>query len=122
VGRARRSLINREVQNLRRSMIGLDRSLRRRASMLSQLDGRIERRRKPRTRSGKPLSPKARASLVLQGRYMGYIRQLTPEAEGAGQEGQRGEGNEGGRKAGNGTCSGLGARFEIATRPRKRAT
>jgi hypothetical protein len=46
--------------------------------MLSQLDGRIERRRKPRPASRKPLSAKARASLVLQGRYLGYVRQLKP--------------------------------------------
>jgi hypothetical protein len=46
--------------------------------MLGQLDGRIERRRKPRVLSRKPLSAKARSSLVLQGRYMGYMRQLRP--------------------------------------------
>jgi hypothetical protein len=46
--------------------------------MLGPLNGRIERRRKPRTGSGKPRSAKARASLVLQGRYMGYVRQLKP--------------------------------------------
>jgi hypothetical protein len=56
----------------------LDRSLRRLASMLGQLDGRIERRRKLRARTRRPLSAKARASLELQGRYMGYMRQLKP--------------------------------------------
>ena len=46
--------------------------------MLSQLDGRIERRRKLRVGSRKPLSAKARASLRLQGRYTGYMPQLKP--------------------------------------------
>jgi len=46
--------------------------------MVGQLNGRIERRRKPRVGSRKPLSAKARASLVLQGRYMGFMRQLKP--------------------------------------------
>ena len=49
-------------------------TLRRFAAMLSQLDGRFERRSKPRAASRKPLSAKARASLRLQGRYMGYMR------------------------------------------------
>ncbi len=46
--------------------------------MLGQLDGQIKRRRKPRTGSRRALSAKARASLKLQGRYMGYMRQLKP--------------------------------------------
>ncbi len=70
--------VTKEIRNLRRSLTDVDRSLRRLASMLSQLNGRIERRRKPRAGSRKPLSAKARASLVLQGRYMGYVRQLKP--------------------------------------------
>ena len=73
-----RNGIAREIQSTRRSLRTLDRSLRRLASMLGQLDGRIQRRRKPRVASRKPLSAKARASLVLQGRYMGYMRQLKP--------------------------------------------
>jgi hypothetical protein len=46
--------------------------------MVGQLNGSIERRQKPRPASRRPLSAKARASLVLQGRYMGYMRQLKP--------------------------------------------
>jgi len=46
--------------------------------MVIPLNGRIERRRKSRAGSRKPLSSKARASLVLQGRYMGLMRQLKP--------------------------------------------
>lgn len=67
-----------QIRSARRSLRTLDRSLRRLAWMLGQLDGRIERRRKPRAASRKPLSAKSRASLVLQGRYMGYMRQLRP--------------------------------------------
>ncbi len=73
-----RKTIAKEIRTLRRSIPALDRSLRRLAFMLGQLDGRVERRRKPRAASRKPLSAKARASLVLQGRYMGYMRQLKP--------------------------------------------
>ncbi len=73
-----RKTIAKEIRTIRRSIPALDRSLRRLAFMLGQLDGRVERRRKPRAASRKPLSAKARASLVLQGRYMGYMRQLKP--------------------------------------------
>jgi hypothetical protein len=66
------------IVSLHRSLGALDRSLRRLASMLGQLDGRIERRRKPRAGTRTLRSPKARASLVLQGRYMGFMRQLKP--------------------------------------------
>ncbi len=68
----------RNIRVLRKRLSTFDQSLRRLASMLGQLNGRIERRRKPRTASRRHLSPKARASLVLQGRYMGYMRQLKP--------------------------------------------
>jgi len=70
--------IVRRIRSLRQQLSTFDRSLRRLASIVSQLDGRIERRRKPRAGSRKPLSAKDRASLVLQGRYMGYMRQLKP--------------------------------------------
>ncbi len=66
-----RNGIAREIQNTQRS-------LRRLAFMLGQLDGRVERRRKPRVASRRTLSAKARASLKLQGRYMGYMRRLKP--------------------------------------------
>ncbi len=68
----------RKIRLLRKKLTAFDRSLRRLASMLGQLNGQIDRRRKPRGRSSKPLSGKARASLVLRGRYMGYMRQLRP--------------------------------------------
>ncbi len=71
-----RNVMSKEILTLRRSLSAVDRSLRRFAAMISQLDGRFERRRKPRVASRKPLSAKARASLRLQGRYMGYMRQL----------------------------------------------
>ena len=67
-----------KIHDLRQQLSTFDRSLRRLASMVGQLNGRIERRRKPRTASHRRLSPKARASMVLQGRYMGYVRQLKP--------------------------------------------
>lgn len=76
--RPRRKAIAKEIVTLRRSLGTFDHSLRRLAFMLGQLDGRIERRRKPRVGSGRPLSAKARASLRLQGRYMGYMRRLKP--------------------------------------------
>jgi hypothetical protein len=68
----------RKIHDVRQQLSTFDQSLRRLASMLGPLNGRIERRRKPHTGSRKPLSAKARASLVLQGRYMGYMRQLKP--------------------------------------------
>ncbi len=77
--RRHRSLaVAREIDDVRRTLSSFDRSLRRLASMLSQLDGRIERRRRPRTAARRVLSTKARASLVLQGRYIGYLRHLKP--------------------------------------------
>ncbi len=70
--------VTKELRTLRQSLKITDRSLRRLGFMLGQLDGRVERRRKPRVGSRRPLSAKARASLKLQGRYMGYMRQLKP--------------------------------------------
>jgi hypothetical protein len=64
--------IAREIQTTRRSLRTLDKSLRRLASMLGKVNGKAIGSR---TRH---LSPKARASLKLQGRYMGFMRQLKP--------------------------------------------
>ncbi len=66
-----------EIRALRRALVMLDRSFGRLAPVLSvavSLNGapRGNGRSRPR------LSPKARASLVLQGRYMGFMRQLKP--------------------------------------------
>ena len=65
----------REIENVRRSLELFARSLRHLAPMLSavpHLNGNPKGAGRPR------LSSKARASLVLQGRYMGYMRQLKP--------------------------------------------
>jgi hypothetical protein len=69
-----RSITN-EIASLRRSLKSVDGSLRRLVPLLSSVasngagkTGRVSRHR----------SRKARASLVLQGRYMGYMRQLKP--------------------------------------------
>jgi len=66
-----------EIARLRSSLRGVERSLRRLAPLLSSgtllIGGANGNSRKaPR------LSPRTRASLVLQGRYMGYMRQLKP--------------------------------------------
>jgi hypothetical protein len=69
----------RNIRVLRQQLSTLDQSLRRLASMLGRLNGGIEPRRKPRVGTRRALSSKTRASLVLQGRYMGYMRQLKPK-------------------------------------------
>src|SRR5438093_6704181 len=69
--------IGKEVDRLRGSLKDLDRSLRRRAPFLSGATSTNEASKnngRPRPR----LTAKARASLVLRGRYMGYMRQLKP--------------------------------------------
>jgi len=71
------SRVGKEVKAIRHSLRSLDRSLRRLAPLLTAAakNGSQDEqaRRRPR------LSAKARASLVLQGRYMGYMRQLKPK-------------------------------------------
>ena len=69
--------IARELLMFGRGLRDLNRSIRRLAPMLSvaaSMNGapRANGRSRPR------LSAKARASMVLQGRYMGYMRQLKP--------------------------------------------
>jgi len=56
--------ITREIRTPRRSLGTLDRSLRRPDAMLGQLDGQVERQRRPRGGSRRPLSAMARASLA----------------------------------------------------------
>jgi|SRR5712671_243737 len=65
-----------EIGSLRRSLRSFDRSLRRLVPLLTAVlqNGAQPEKRRPRVR----LSAKARASLVLQGRYMGFMRQLKP--------------------------------------------
>ena len=69
----------RKIRVLREQLATLERSLRGFAPMLNEtlasarVNGAGSGRSRPR------LSAKARASMVLQGRYMGYMRQLKPE-------------------------------------------
>ena len=65
------------VLAVRRSLRTLDRSLRRLVPLLTAAMQNGARPEKPRRRAHP--SRKARASLVLQGRYMGYMRQLKPK-------------------------------------------
>ena len=65
----RSNSIKKQIATIRRSLKTLDRSLNR-LPILVAVDAKDRTRRRPR------LSAKGRASLVLQGRYMGYMRQL----------------------------------------------
>jgi hypothetical protein len=66
-----------ETKALRGSLRSLDRSLRRFVPILTAAI-QIGKAAEPSVR--RPvLSAKARASLVLQGRYMGFVRQLKPK-------------------------------------------
>ena len=69
-------LIGREIRILSRKLIELERGLRRLAPMLSSTVSTNGARKD--NRHSRRLSAKARASMVLQGRYMGYMRQLKP--------------------------------------------
>jgi hypothetical protein len=67
--------VSSELLTLRHTLKAFDRSLRRLTPLLSAeavLNGAPNKNARPR------LTAKARASLVLQGRYMGYMRQLKP--------------------------------------------
>ena len=75
--RRNRSNIPQEFTALRHSLRLLDRSIRRLAPKLSAALS-LKGSRKENGRSRPRLSAKARASLVLQGRYIGYIRHLKP--------------------------------------------
>src|SRR5882672_4310165 len=74
----RQTTITTDILSLRSSLKALDRTLRRLTPALSasmnngKEPSMTPARRRPR------LSAKALASLVLQGRYMGYMRQLKP--------------------------------------------
>ena len=72
-----RHRIGSELQILRHTLKAFDRSLRRLTPLLSAgaaMNGATKQNGPARPR----LSPKARAAMVLQGRYMGYMRQLKP--------------------------------------------
>lgn len=67
-----------EIRAMRRSVSSLDRSIRRLAPMLRAMAvtngaNGAGRRRRPR------LTAKQRAALKIQGRYMGFMRQLRPK-------------------------------------------
>jgi len=69
--------VSNEILSLRQSLKAFDRSLRRLTPLLSAgalLNGSSNAG----GRSRPHLSAKARAVMVLQGRYMGYMRQLKP--------------------------------------------
>jgi len=73
-----RSAASSSVRNhllaVRRSLSALDRAL---ARLAASLNG-VGPSRVGRSRPVRKLSPQARAALKLQGRYMGYMRQLRP--------------------------------------------
>ena len=69
--------VRNEIRTLRHSLKEVDRSLRRLAPMLSAAVS-MNDAPKANGRSRRHFSVKARASMVLQGRYMGFMRQLRP--------------------------------------------
>ena len=71
----RLSTIKKQISETRSTLKTLDRSLRRLASMVAS-EAKVSNPRRPQ------LSAKGRASLVLQGRYMGYMRQLNQKQKG----------------------------------------
>ena len=76
MSRSRQSRIAREIVSARDALSAFDRSLRRLAPLLSAASLGAGSGKNGRSRP--VLSAKARASLVLQGRYMGFMRQLKP--------------------------------------------
>jgi len=73
----RQSRIAREIVSARDALKAFDRSLRRLAPMFSAAVA-LNGAPKGNGRSRPRISAKARAFMVLQGRYMGYVRQLKP--------------------------------------------
>ncbi len=74
--------ISKGISRVQFSLKSLDLSLRRLAPMLSTVTNRNPAPAVDTSRKRPRLSAKARASLVLQGRYMGYMRQLKPRQKG----------------------------------------
>jgi len=70
--------VRNEIQRLRHSLKAVDRSLRRLGPMLFATAASLNNVSKEDGHSHPRLSLRARASMVLQGRYMGYMRQLKP--------------------------------------------
>ena len=77
MSRSRQNRIAREILSARDALSAFDRSLRRLAPMLSAAAS-LHAASGKNGRARPVLSAKARASLVLQGRYMGFMRQLKP--------------------------------------------
>ena len=71
--------IAREIREMRRSVSMLDRSIRRLAPVLKAVANTNGSLRTVTHRRRPNLSPKQRTALKLQGRYMGFIRQLKPK-------------------------------------------
>jgi len=65
-----------EIRNLRTSFRKVERSLQRIAEILTSQNGKMIPKGQSVGRARPRLSAKSRAALVLQGRYMGYMRQL----------------------------------------------
>src|SRR6266699_600392 len=65
-----------ELQVFRKCFVSLERSLRRLVPLVALVTQNGRKVGKERSRPH--LSPKARASMVLHGRYMGHMRQLKP--------------------------------------------
>lgn len=78
MAKSRRSPIVRGVQDVRTSLSALDLALGRLVPMLSQAPTNGSEPKKGATRRAR-LSPQRRAALKLQGRYMGFMRQLKPK-------------------------------------------
>jgi len=76
---ATNSAVSREIAALRRSLKAMDRSLRRLGPKLRKAVNSARKSRPGRVGRKLKLSPKRRAQLKLQGRYMGYLRGLKPK-------------------------------------------
>jgi hypothetical protein len=70
--------VNTKIRVLRQQISSLERTLKSFRPMLAPLAAASLAPKAEGTRRAMTLSPKARASLRLQGRYMGYMRQLKP--------------------------------------------
>ena len=68
--RQKSSQVNKQIADARRSLKTLERSLQKLAALARSDSSASPPRRQ--------LSAKGRASLILQGRYMGFMRQLQP--------------------------------------------
>src|SRR6267142_1267389 len=71
--------VSREIVTLRRFLRAVDRSLRRLAPKLQAAGNGRANAKADRPARKLKLSPKRRAQLKLQGKYMGYLRNLRPK-------------------------------------------